>query len=103
MGAKLFLLRRPRTDEADADDWRGCGAAVAGALANFAQFALEPELPAGAVKDERGVAMPQTLLVIGAHLGLVAVEERTDDLELLLLEEIVGPGTDGDRRLVCRR
>ena len=50
MGTKPLLLGCPGSDEADADDGRGLGPAVPGALLDLAQFSAEPALVAGPVE-----------------------------------------------------
>ena len=59
-----------------------------GALLDLAELGAQPELVPGAVVDEDAVADREVLLVVAPHLGLVALEDRLDDLEALV-EQVV--------------
>ena len=52
----------------------------------------QPGFVGGAVEDQHAVAAAEVLLVVVAHLGFIALEDRLDDLELL--EQKIRPRRD---------
>src|ERR1051325_9802167 len=91
VGAELFLDGCPRRKERNSNERRRLRSPVAGALLQFPQLAAQPAFAAGAIEDQRRVAVGEILLVILPDLAFVALEDRLRDFESLL-EEILRPG-----------
>src|SRR5215475_6638949 len=94
MRAKALLLRCLRRKRAHDDGRRGLLPSVPGALLHFTELAAQPELVRGTEEDHDAVSGTEILFVVLAHVGFVASEDRTNDLEALI-EQKISPGGYG--------
>ena len=88
-----LFLKSPRWGQADRHDRSRLDSAEAGDLLQLAQLLAEPRFCGGAVNEQRGIAHAEVLFVILADFGLVALEERMQDLEPSF-EEVLLPRED---------